>query len=37
MKFEFCTTPGCTHIKTILEEDSKIGKREEGPGTEIEL
>ena len=35
MKFEFWTTPGCTHIKAILEEeDSKI---EEGSGTEIEL
>jgi len=38
MKFEFWTTPGCTHIKAILEEeDSKIGKREEGEGVEIEL
>ena len=38
MKFEFWTTSGHSHIKAILEEDdSRIGKREEGPGTEIEL
>ena len=38
MKFEFWTTPGQSHLKAILEEDDSIvGKREEGAGTEITL
>ena len=38
MKFEFWTTPGFSHLKAILEEsDSRVGKREEGAGTEITL
>jgi hypothetical protein len=38
MRFEFWTTPGQSHLKAILEqEDSIVGKREEGAGTEITL
>ncbi len=38
MRFEFWTTPGHSHLKAIFEEnDNRIGKREEGAGTEISL
>jgi len=38
MRFEFWTTPGMSHLKAHFEEsDSKVGKREEGSGTEITL
>jgi len=38
MRFEFWTTPGMSHLKAHFEEsDSRVGKREEGSGTEITL
>lgn len=38
MRFEFWTTPGKSHLKANFEEsDSRVGKREEGSGTEITL
>ena len=38
MRFEFWTTPGHSHLKACFEEsDSRVGKREEGAGTEITL
>ena len=38
MKFEFWTETGYSYIKAILEDgDSRVGKREEGSGTEITL
>ena len=38
VKFEFWTTPGFSHLKAVLEEsDYRVGKREEGAGTEITL
>lgn len=38
MRFEFWTTPGKSYLKAHFEEsDNKVGKREEGAGTEITL
>jgi len=38
MRFEFWTTPGKSHLKAYFEEsDNRVGKREEGAGTEITL
>ena len=38
MRFEFWTDAGHSYIKAILEgDDTRVGKREEGAGTEITL
>ena len=36
MKFEFWTSRGATHIRAQFDDDDNpIGRRQEGPGTEI--